>query len=570
MGRKTSIRNKSGRPIHRPQTKGKHEHLVPNRTSAPPGNPISIRVKETAPKWFPFLVAAACACAAGMILFTTRWGAGVSTDSITYIDVARNFLKGYGLSNDPGNPMTHYPPLYPVLLSISGLVGVDPLDGVRWLQMLLFCATIAIAGFMLYRATGGSAIACIIGLLLLLTANTLIYVYSFAWSEGLFIALCLAGFLLLGEYLQKPKGVLLVTSAIVTGLALLTRYAGVSAVLTGCLCIVALSRASLPRRLLVTAIFGIVALCPVSLWLLRNSMVSSTLTNRSLTIHPIKFDQVKTGILTLSNWLCLPQDWTLSVRIGLLVLCAALILTGYVIFLKHNKDHENRRMLFVPSLFIIFTFSYLLVLGISISFVDAHTPLSMRILSPMYVIGVIGIVCLSYMVWLTCKKRHMAAILILVISFLFLSNQSIKTASFANSLHLYGSSSSFLNKYWRQSPLIQIIKSLPDDIAIYTNAPDPIKLLARKGSMMLPAKLNPSSRINNKEYPSQFADMVTAIQKGKSVLVYCSGITWRWYLPANKEIAQTTHLPVLYQGRDGTIYGADKNLLSSSAQKTMP
>jgi hypothetical protein len=561
MGRKTSIRDKSGRSGRSSQTHGKQGHLVPKPTEATPGKCISIRAKKAAPKWFPFLVMATCACAGGVILlFTTTWGIGVSTDSITYIDVARNFLKGYGLSHPPGSPMTHYPPLYPIVLSISGLFASDPLDGARWLQTLFFCATIAISGLIIYRETGGSAISYIIGLLLLLTSNTLISVYSFAWSEGLFILLSLAGFLLLGEYLQNSKTVFLLTSSIITGLALLTRYVGISLVLTGCLCILALARSSISKRLIITAIFGIVGLCPVSLWVLRNRMLSSTLTNRSLVSHPITLDQVNTGILTISSWLCIPQDWSLSVRIGLLVIFAAVILTGFVIFLKHYKhvkDYENRWILFVPSLFIIFTFSYFLVLGISISFVDAHTPLSIRILSPLYVIGVIGIVCLSYNLWVQCEKRQMVAISLLVISSLFLLNQSFHAVSLVNSLHHDGSSSSFLNKYWKQSTIIERIKSLPDNITIYTNAPDPIDILAGKSSIMLPAKVDAATRINNEKFPSQFADMAKEIQSGKSILVYFSGITWRWYLPTKNEIAKNTHLRVLYQGWDGMIYGAE-------------
>ena len=50
-------------------------------------------------------------------------GVGISPDAIDYLNTARSVLAGQGLVI-AGLPMTHFPPVYPLLLAAIGLV--DP------------------------------------------------------------------------------------------------------------------------------------------------------------------------------------------------------------------------------------------------------------------------------------------------------------------------------------------------------------------------------------------------------------------------------------------------------------
>jgi hypothetical protein len=556
MGRKTSG-SSSGRTARTPakQTQDPPEPFMGGLRKY-----LSKTAKLTAGPGFPFLVMAMCASIGGAImLFTTQWGVGVTTDSTIYINVARNLLQGYGWSHPPGSPMTHYPPLYPLVLSLSGLLGSDPIDGARWVQAFLFFATLLCSGVMIYGATNSSTLAWITGLLLLLTSNTMIYVYDFAWSESLFILLCLAGFLLLGKYFEESRQRLLLASSIMIGLAFLTRYAGVSLVITGCLCILLISPLSIYKRFIATMLFAVVSVLPTGLWFIRNRIVSGTLANRTLVSHPITANHVDSAILTISRWLCLPEDWPLRVRGGILVIFAVIILTGYVILLKdqlkNNENQKNNHILYIPSLLIIFTISYLSFLAMSISFIDAHTPFDDRILAPLYVVSVIGIVCLAYNIWLQFGKKRVFAALFLIVSFLFVGVQIIKSTPLVASLHYEGIG--FSSKYWRYSKIIEIVKSVPPDTIIYTNGPDAIDILTGKSSLMIPSKVDPGTRLSNENFAAQFADMARQLETDKSILVYFYGITWRWYLPTKEEIAKGVRLRVLYQGRDGIIYGAE-------------
>ncbi len=48
---------------------------------------------------------------------TSRYGAGVASDSVNYLAVAQNLFDGKGLIDQLGAPLILCPPLYPILLA---------------------------------------------------------------------------------------------------------------------------------------------------------------------------------------------------------------------------------------------------------------------------------------------------------------------------------------------------------------------------------------------------------------------------------------------------------------------
>ena len=63
--------------------------------------------------------------AGALVVFfgTSRFGIGISPDSVNYISCARELIKGNGFISYDGTPFTLWPPLYPTLLGILGLLG---------------------------------------------------------------------------------------------------------------------------------------------------------------------------------------------------------------------------------------------------------------------------------------------------------------------------------------------------------------------------------------------------------------------------------------------------------------
>jgi len=145
---------------------------------------------------------------AATLLLTTRWGIGLSPDSITYIGAARSLLMGNGLSvptySGQFSPMTHFPPLFSGLLSVIGSIGIAPLEGARWLNAIFFAANIALVGVIVYFSTG-SIFLSLLGSVLMVVLFPMVQAHSMAWSEPLFIFFGFLGLFLLALYMGTAR-----------------------------------------------------------------------------------------------------------------------------------------------------------------------------------------------------------------------------------------------------------------------------------------------------------------------------------------------------------------------------
>lgn len=65
-------------------------------------------------------------------------------------------------------------PFFPMLLSLFEVSGIDPLDGVRWLNAFSFGANILLVGFLLHYFTKGSIYTSILSSLLMLTSTVML------------------------------------------------------------------------------------------------------------------------------------------------------------------------------------------------------------------------------------------------------------------------------------------------------------------------------------------------------------------------------------------------------------
>src|SRR5688500_15482727 len=176
------------------------------------------------------VILGACAVlGGGVLLHSSPWGLGLSPDSVVYIGAARSLLAGHGFSLPAESalfsPITHYPPLYSLLLAVTGVVAADLLAGAIWLNVAIFSINIYLGGFLLFAALGSWQLA-LLASLFTVTGFPLVQVHTMAWSEALFIMLELLSILLLLRYLETPRKRNLLMASAVAGLSLLCRYAG--------------------------------------------------------------------------------------------------------------------------------------------------------------------------------------------------------------------------------------------------------------------------------------------------------------------------------------------------------
>ncbi len=91
---------------------------------------------------------------------TETYGVGIRTDSVAYLWSSENLAKGIGLGRLDGagnfRPYTHWPPLYPILLTIPRLMGFDGMESARWLGALCITLLIVVTGLAVSRLTDHS------------------------------------------------------------------------------------------------------------------------------------------------------------------------------------------------------------------------------------------------------------------------------------------------------------------------------------------------------------------------------------------------------------------------------
>jgi hypothetical protein len=204
-------------------------------------------------------------------VFTRHSGVGVSPDSVSYISAARNMVHGHGFISYEMLPVTDFPFAYPFFLTgISFFTRLDPLQFGAILNGLLFGLLLYISGSIMNGFEKYSGWYKRILLCCFLFSPALQEVYSFLWSETIFLLLILLFTVSLSTYLRKNGIRWLLVSSVICALACLTRYAGVFLVITGSGLIFFNAKANWRFRILHCFIFGLISVSLLAINIIRN------------------------------------------------------------------------------------------------------------------------------------------------------------------------------------------------------------------------------------------------------------------------------------------------------------
>ncbi|MGD0612908.1 MAG: glycosyltransferase family 39 protein [Anaerolineales bacterium] len=274
----------------------------------------------------------------GIALFlwgTARYGIGIRTDSVDYLWSAKDLAHGIGLGTLDAfgklKAMNHYPPLYPILLSPFEAVGIPGMVGARWVGAVLFGLLIILFGLILYRLCAPSFWFPAIGVLVLFFTPDLWSTTLYAMTEPLYLVCSLAGFLCLDNYDLRRKRRWMVLASLLFGMAFLTRYIGISVVAVGLLYLLLKKGRNVKSKMTDMLLMGAIAILPLGAWLIRNSILTGSATNRGLTFVPIAAEEWRSALGLMAAWINPIPGWTRLNLFGLALfalaaLCAALIL----------------------------------------------------------------------------------------------------------------------------------------------------------------------------------------------------------------------------------------------------
>lgn len=236
---------------------------------------------------FPAAFAAACAVlAAALVLVRTGGhGVGLHWDSAVFVSVAENLLAGRGFVDWRGEPLTLWPPLYPLLLAAGGLAGLDPRQFAGPLNAAVLGLTVLAAGAWMRRRLRSRLLAAW-GCLAAALSLPLAWAASQALTDAAFVLFAVLALVCADRFLDGGRRSSLAFAAAFAALACLTRYNGVAAVAAIALALL-LQRGAAPwekeRR---AAAFAIAALLPLGLWMARNALAAGRLTGH---VRPVDY-----------------------------------------------------------------------------------------------------------------------------------------------------------------------------------------------------------------------------------------------------------------------------------------
>jgi len=510
----------------------------------------------------PIVILACLGLLASIVcIYTTSTGIGLSPDSFYYIASARSLTEGKGVSVPLGlgeyEYTGHFPPLYPGLLALSSLSGYDPVETARWLGAFLFGANVFLAGYIIYKLTKGALLVACLGALVILSAGSLILIHSYAWSEPPFFFLLLIGLHLLSSFLEDHRMGFLVGAGVATALAFLTRYVGIVLVMTGVFSLILLPKASLTQKIKYLVVYLLTSSVPIGLWMVYNQYAAGSLADRSIAYHPVNIIDLKRLLKTIAEWL------TYTEKAGVLqyILMAVVIVSGLCVLVgsavlffrwrRLNREMDLPRVSVWP--YVFFTFLYPAFLLVSLSFLDAQTGLDTRILSPVFITGVILLATflasqyadapavLRGLAWVFCVS--------LICAYL------ISGVKVVQSLHA-GENKGYASKDWANSKLLEQIRGLPEGIPIYSNGQDVIYLLTGRPARGIPKMYSPNTMRANERFEEGMQSMQNVLKEKKGVLVIFYELQeQRRYLPAEFDLNELLPLKrVTKWSKEGSLY----------------
>lgn len=489
-----------------------------------------------------------------LMLWITNRGTGISPDSTIYIEAARSLRAGNGLVVY-GEPMTHYPPAYPLLIwAVDSLHTGDILHATRLLSAFFFAGNLTLLGLAVYACTKRSLLAMGTFVLLFLFSSSCIFVHAMAWTEAPFITCSIASIFLFSCHVTRPRLHLIVLAGFMAGLAVATRYVGIVLFPTIVIAFILLKNRSAYLKMKDLAIFVGLASLPLAYCIIRNILVARSATNREFAHHPFDLGHVKSMIYTIGNFaLPIPiSPWIKTICVAIAVI---LLFSGIsILYIKGNINRNAQSVDVVFSLIcLVYSVTYVVLLFFSLSFFDAHTPLDNRILLPVIFPLAIASIIVARSLSRELNRRSIWHVFALLV-FSIVSVNVIPAMETAVDIHIHGRG--YTSRIWSNS---EIIAYLSGDAhggrTIYSNAPDAIRFLAGKESVMIPAKVSPNSLRANESYEDALKKMIQECIDGRARIVYFDTITSRWYLPSAKEIEATGTLPILTKMQDGIIYG---------------
>jgi hypothetical protein len=432
-----------------------------------------------------------------LIFYCTRWDPWVLSDGGVYLDAARNLIngRGFGTYRPSGRfiPLTHFPPAFPLALSLLGSLGVEGLAAARWLNAILFGSNLFLLSGSLYRVTGWPWTSIALGAVIL-SSPIIIYLHSGVMSEPLFLFATALGLLFGAWYLRSGSRKHLLAGAVMTSLAFLTRYSGAALVITLGLSMMIVFWRERRKAILDVLLFGLIGVGPliarIAILRYKYGMVAPRLFVTNFDGLWERLQPVRGAIVNV-GWEWIPGSTALSHlpyagKLGVLAfLCLGILLLqrrGWRRMRASGSSSEERTAQLGANLLLLYAAVYLVFLASSyvVSFIQPF--LDQRMFLPVYLALLVSFILILFINFSAPPARKWVQAFTVVLLALIVSADS--PVSLIRDLNENGHG--FTSLTWKKSQTIQAVKGLPEDTIIISNEEEAVKFLTGRVSYDLP------------------------------------------------------------------------------------
>jgi hypothetical protein len=471
-------------------------------------------------------------------IYTSYSGIGISPDSIMYASTAHSIYAHHNLITFNGGPLVFFPVFYPVFLSIILFITrINTIEAAPVINGLLFAGVIFFSGYVISKFKSHSVLYKWFILLGIVLSPGLLEIYTYLWSETLFIFEIMLFVWAYWHYMQKHSMLSLILLSILVAISCITRYAGVTLIMTGGLLLLLDKHLELRKKIAHILIFGFASISLLAVNLIVNRLSSGLSTGtREPSITPLSKNLYYFGTV-ICDWAGLPQT---AYPYATFISCTVLAFLLGLLVWKGIKDRINTG----ETIIIMFAVVYGIFIPVLATF-SRFEPLNSRLMSPVYICLLIGITS-----WVPDVIRHFRfrrqllfaiPFVILMLDFEYaIAARDYQRWDDENDYGVPG----YTDDDWNKSDFITFLKSHKNiykpSVPIYTDADEAVYFFTGASSTLLPHRY--------------FSNTVKHFYSVKHYYLIWFGALNNVELIGLKDIQQHENLKLLYQLKDGAVY----------------
>ena len=520
---------------------------------------------------FPLDVLAVAIAGTTLILLREiNYGVGVGYDESAYLIRAQRMLAGPGwLVHMSGQQ----PPLFPFLLAFVGIFHTDLVHVAGLMNTVAFGLTILFSGIWLRTRLHSPLIATWATVVICLSIP-LTPLASQAKSEPVFILFTMLALIQVEAFLDRNTPASLIRAGLFSALACLTRYPGVALVPVVVPLILLQRSTTFPDKFRQAAVYALIALVPVCLFLSRNWLLSGMFFwhNRSLSdvsaSGPPLTQHLYHALKGVAEWAfpisSNPRAEMQGLTDWLPVVCLLVWVMGAgYIFLRSRCPLR----LNLPVSFWLFVLVYFVLILLVVTFGSENVLLRIRFLSPLYIplVFVISVAmdgllkrylsstsiddCAVEAKQTVLRYRPVGVVLIAVmLCWLYFPATRYVRDTVVHLDRGYG----YTSVDWRNTAIVRALREHPVDDPVHTNLDDPLEFLTglRTTRLRTPEQLRtmtivPSVHIvwfplGHGRQPQKLRSAIESLSGVETVFTEAKGTIYRLSLRGSRRLDEIT------------------------------